>query len=186
MIINKGRNIDLIVQGGIFPALNIINLEHRITEADLLFLCQNSAIVPRDRASLWAKGLYYGFEEKFIESTHILPFQIEHWIRTELKARNHKTTTLKDGIETEHGLSKLLEHERISEVLNDDLLFELKAILTDHIGSNFRNKVAHGLMESREGLTTHPIYLWWLCLKLVIQTFLWRKNEMTTDSDQKM
>lgn len=182
MINNKLNHVGLIVQGVIFPALSVITLEHRITEADLLFLCRNSAIVPRDRAGLWAKGLYYGFEEKFIESTHILPFQVEHWIRVELKMRNHKTTVLKDGVETEKGLSTLLDDEHISEVLDENLLFELKAVLTDHLGPNFRNNVAHGLMDPREGLTAHPMYLWWLCLKLVVNNVPW-KPQPTGDND---
>lgn len=174
MMFNKTQHVGLIAQGVIFPALGVINEEHRITERDLVYLCQNSAVVPRDRAEIWAKGLYYGFEEKFIESTHILPFQVEHWIRVELKMRNHKTTVLKDGVETEKGLSTLLDDEHIAEVLDDNLLFELKAVLTDHLGPNFRNNVAHGLMDPREGLSAHPMYLWWLCLKLVVNNVPWK------------
>lgn len=181
MITSKMQHVGLIAQGVIFPALEVINLEHRITERDLEYLCQNSAVVPRGRAGIWAKGLYYGFEEKFIEATHILPFQVEHWIRVELKMRNHKTTVLKDGVETEKGLSTLLDDDRISEVLDDNLLFELKAVLTDHLGPNFRNNVAHGLMDPREGLSAHPLYLWWLCLKLVVNNVPW-KPQPNSDS----
>lgn len=185
MMFNKTQHVGLIAQGVIFPALSVINEEHRITERDLVYLCQNSAVVPRDRAGLWAKGLYYGFEEKFIEATHILPFQVEHWIRVELKMRNHKTTVLKDGVETEKGLSTLLDDEHISEVLDNNLLFELKAVLTDHLGPNFRNNVAHGLMDPREGLSAHPMYLWWLCLKLVVNNVSWKPQPVSDSKSEE-
>ncbi len=174
MMESKMQHIGLVVQGVIFPALRVINQEHRITERDLLFLCQNSSVAPRDRAGLWAKGLYYGFDQKFLESTHILPFQIEHWIRMELKSRHHKTTVLKDGVDTEKGLSTLLDDAHISEVMDENLLFELQAVLTDPLGPNFRNNVAHGLVGENIGLTVHSMYLWWLCFKLVINNVAWK------------
>ena len=151
------------------PALQIVNLEHRLTEEDLFRFCQESTAIPINREELWAKGLYFGFEHYFLSSTHLLAPQVEHFVRTQMKQSGLKTTTLDSkDIETENGLSALMDHPDINKVFDQNLAFELKALLADSLGSNLRNKVAHCLLEAGEAMSSYGVYFWWLCLRLVI------------------
>ncbi len=167
----------LALQGNIIPAFQQIIIEHRITKSFLQNICNNSSIVPRNRVNLWVEGLYFGFEQNFLVSTHLLIPQVEHLIRILLKQISVKTTTLDgDGIETEKGLSKLLEEVRLEEVLDKNIIVELEILLSNQIGYNLRNNVAHGLLEGTFN-TTESIYFWWFCLKLVVNnSFLISEN----------
>lgn len=164
-------NLSLIVRGMIVPAYQQVILEHRITKNHLWDICLSSTIIPKNRIDLWVEGLYYGFENNFVVSSHLLVPQIENMIRFFMKEKDIKTTTLgNDGIETENGLTTLLNNENITDVIDESLVFELKALLTEQIGSNLRNNIAHGLVTSHILASKYSVYFWWLCLKLVINS----------------
>jgi len=169
MVQNYNLEIELITKALIIPAFQQLLFEHRITKDNLYTLCSTSSIIPLNRTVFWIEGLYFGFENNFIVSTHLLIPQIEHLVRVMMKEKDIKTSTIsKDGIETENGLSTLLDNERITEVLDENILFEFKALLTEQIGKNLRNNIAHGLCEVNTLRSIHSIYFWWLCLKLVL------------------
>jgi hypothetical protein len=169
--------LGLIIQGSVIPAFEQFTKEHLIRKEYLISLCANAAVVPRDRALIWAEGLYFGFERNFLVSTHLLIPQIEHLIRVILKQENIQTTILDpQGIETEKGLSKLFEEEKLNDLIGKDLLFDLKSLLTDNMCYNLRNNVAHGLSEQFTFRSTESVYLWWLCFKLVTNSSPLIKN----------
>jgi len=167
MIQSYDLEIDLVTKASVIPAFQQLLFEHRVTKDDLYSLCSTSSIIPAYRTVFWIEGLYFGFENNFIVSTHLLIPQIEHLVRVKMKEKGIKTSTIKDGIETENGLSTLLDNEKITEVLDENILFEFKALLTKQIGKNLRNNIAHGLCEVNTLRSVHSIYFWWLCLKLV-------------------
>ena len=176
MVQHYGLQVGLIVQAKILPALHVINAEHQITESILAELCRSSHIIPQEREGLWAKGLFFGFDNDFIVSTHLLTPQLEHLVRILMKQNGIKTTTLdSNGIETENGLSTLLGNPDIGKTMDKNLIFEFKALLADPIGPNLRNEVAHGLIEADGAMSVYAIYLWWLCLRLGIKTILWKR-----------
>jgi len=180
MVRYYGRHIGLVVQANILPALEVINAEHRLPERTLLSLCHSSHVIPPGREVLWAKGLFFGFERDFVVSTHLLIPQLEHLVRMILKQGGLKTTTLDSkGIETENGLSTLLDNPDIEKLVDKNLFFELKALLSDAAGPNLRNEMAHGLLEADRAESVYAIYLWWLCLRLVINTITWKQAEIT-------
>ena len=128
MVRNYERHIGLVVCASILPALELINAEHRLSERTLLSLCRSSHVIPPNRETLWAKGLFLGCERDFVVSTHLLIPQVEHFVRMILKQGGLKTTTLDSkGIETENGLSALLDNPDIEKVMDKNLIFEFKA-----------------------------------------------------------
>ncbi|OGV47444.1 MAG: hypothetical protein A2X46_14070 [Lentisphaerae bacterium GWF2_57_35] len=176
MLQRYNQRIELVTQACILPALQATNLEHRITEKQIFELCGLSHVVPHGRELLWAKGIYAGFENDFIASTHLLIPQIEHFVRMRLKHAKAKTSTLNsEGIETENGLSTLLDIPEAEQILGKDLLFEFKALLTDSTGPNLRNEVAHGLIEADSARSLYAIYSWWLALRLLINSIPWKR-----------
>lgn len=173
MMSNYHMHVSLTVSGAIFPALKIINAEHKITYQSLIELCRISAAVFDDRVLIWAKGLYAGFENDFMVAVHMLTPQIEHYVRMKLKQNGVKTTTTdQSGIETENGLSTLLGNDAITNVLDENTVFELKAIFTESLGFNLRNDIAHGLVDSNVGYTYPAVYAWFFCLKLVLSEIM--------------
>ena len=184
MVQDYGMLIGIIVQGWINPALAILSIEHRLREIDFLGMVQQSPIVPPGRKRIFAKALFSGYDGDFITAIHILIPQIEHMVRFHLKNSGGKTTTLNsNGIETENGLSTLVELPEMKAVFGEDLSFEIKALFCDAIGPNLRNQLAHGLLDDRACNSTHGAYAWWLGLKIVFNTF-WNAARRTAEPPQ--
>ena len=159
--------VELAVDCRILPAFWQILEEHRVSMSCIYNICRNSSVVPADRADIWAQGLYYGFDRNFLVSSHLLIPQIEHLARILLQQEKIPTTTVdKNGVESEKSINSLLQESKIYELLGRDLTEELKFLLTEPIGLNYRNKICHGLVGGSP--SDADIYIWWLCLRLVV------------------
>lgn len=182
MIRDYGILVSIVVQGDIWPALEVLLLEHRLREVDFIELARHSPIVPKDRAGLFGKALFAGYERDFVTSLHLLVPQIEHMVRVHLKQAGATTTTIdKNGIQNENGLSTLMELPEADEVFGKDLTFELRSLFCDAFGPNLRNELAHGLMDEDGCHSPFAIYAWWLALRLVVNT--WWNAARKTPSD---
>ena len=174
--------LSLIVQGFIWPALEILHLEHRLREADFISIANLSPFVPQGRDRLFGKALFAGYERDFVVALHTLIPQIENMVRSHLKSRDVKTTVLdSNGIENEIGLSSLMELPETKDVLGEDLTFEFRALFCDAFGPNLRNELAHGLLDNEAFESINAIYAWWLTLKIVFNTFL---NSQSVQSEK--
>lgn len=164
--------IGLVVFGRIVPALETMAIEHRLQEKDFIMLCNQSSIVPPSRAYAFGKALFAGYDLDFDTALHKLVPQIENMVRYHLKAAGAVTTTLDiEGLETEKGLSSLLELPQAVQVFGENLIFEMIALFCDSQGPNIRNNLAHGLMESKDFQSAHAIYAWCLALRIVFNVF---------------
>lgn len=179
-----GILVSLVVQGDIMPALHVLLAEHRLTQGDFIVLARQSPIVPKDRAGLFGRALFAGYDLDFITSIHLLVPQIEHMVRVHLKAAGARTSNIdKAGIENENGLSTLMELPEVQQVFEENLAFELRALFCDPFGPNLRNVLAHGLLDEDACSSIYAIYAWWFALKLVFNTF-WnahRKQDASAD-----
>lgn len=184
MIRDYGIMVGILVQGDIWPALEVLLLEHRLREADFIDLARHSPIVPKERAGLFGKALFAGYERDFVTALHLLIPQIEHLVRVHLKQAGAKTANLdKDGIENENGMSTLMDLPESEQVFGKDLAFELKSLFCDSFGPNLRNELAHGLLDEDACHSPFAIYAWWLALRLTFNTW-WNAahaNEVVED-----
>lgn len=161
-------NLSIIVNGTIIPALDQIIMEHRITKDDMEALCFYSSIIPRSYNSSVANALWYGFERDFRTAIYLLCPQIENIIRQRLKSVGVNTTiTDENGITQEVGMGTLLNFDSATDLLGDNLVFELKAIFTEALGYNLRNNIAHGLLDDDSSNSEACVYAWWLVLKII-------------------
>ncbi len=184
MIRDHGIQVSIVVHGYIWPALESLLLEHRLREADFVELARNSPIVPKERAGLFGKALFAGYERDFITALHILIPQIEHLVRVHLKMAGAKTTNLdRDGIQNENGMSTLLSLPEAEKVFGKDLIFEFTSLFCDAFGPNLRNELAHGLLEEDACHSPSGIYAWWLVFRMT--TNAWynaaHDNEVSED-----
>ena len=153
------------------PALEVLHIEHRLREIDFVGIASQSPIIPPGREKLFGKALFAGYEKDFISSLHMLVPQIENMVRWHLKSQGVKTTTLDSkGIESENGLSTLMEIPEATKIFGEDWAFELKALFCDPVGPNLRNEIAHGLLDYDAFWSVHVVYAWWLSLKMVLST----------------
>jgi len=172
MVKQYSMELGLVVLGYIWPALEVLALEHRLRESDFVAIASESPIVPEGRERLFGKALFAGYEKDFVAALHLLVPQIEHMVRWHLKAAGIKTTNLdKDGVENENGLSALMELPEVMQIFGEDLSFELKALFCDAFGPNLRNVLAHGLLDDDACQSPYAIYAWWFGLKLLFKAF---------------
>ena len=162
----------LIAQASILPALQVIVEEPTLQTAHLIQLARRSPIVPIGRKALFGKALAFGFDYDFATALQLLTPQIENLVRTHLKQAGVSTSHLdQDGIETENGLSALIDLPEVPSIFGEDLAFEIKALFCDQMGPNLRNNVAHGLFEDQQTVSPDSVYAWWLGFKLVFNIF---------------
>lgn len=182
---NYARRIELVVKGAIVPGLQAFNQEHCIRERELLPFVSDSAAVPPGREVFFAKGLAAGFEWDFMTSSHLLVPQLEAFLRYHIKGRGGDTTVLSpEGIQTEASMGTLLEMEETADILGPRITFLFDAFLVNSHGVNFRNIQAHGLMGESTAGSAHSVFVWWLCLYLVVFPF-WSvgKNQKEPQSE---
>ena len=174
-----GINMGLVVQGQVIHALGTLLQEHQVTEGECCDMVAAAGLVEPDRVYVVGKALFAGFEQDFLAALHLLVPQVEAMVRLHLKRFGGKTTTLSlEGIETENGLSTLVELPQMHEAFGDNLTFELKAVFCDPLGPNLRNELAHGLLDSNVGNTPAAVYAWWFMFRMVFSA-LWQRQFAT-------
>ncbi len=185
MVRDYGILVSIIVQGDIWPALEVLLLEHRLCVEDFIGLARQSPIVPKDRTELFGRALFAGYDRDFVTALHLLIPQIEHMVRVHLKQAGAKTTNLdKDGIENENALSTLMDLPEANVVFGKDLAFELRTLFCDAFGPNLRNELAHGLLDADACHTPFAIYAWWLGFRLVFNTW-WNAARKDSASEEE-
>ena len=172
MVKEYTADVVIFVQGSILPALEVINLEHRLHEADLVWLAEQSPIVPRGRARFFGKALFAGFDQDFVGALHLLIPQFEAMVRFHLQGVGAVTTHLgTEGIENEKGLSALVKFPEMVRVFGEDLSFEITALFCHQLGPNLRNQLAHGLLSYGACESFASVYAWWFGLRIILANF---------------
>ncbi len=142
-------------------------IEHNPSIRIILELVRNNPFVPPGREPIFAQGLLSGLQGDFVTSLHLLLPQVENSIRYVLSANGIITSGLNsEGIQEEFDLNRLLQMPETSQIFEEDLIFGLKGTLISRAGGNFRNRLAHGLLDYDHFLTYDAVYVWWLILKL--------------------
>lgn len=160
------HNID--VQGVIEPARRQLLQEHNVKLGDILSLVKYSPFVPENREQIFARGLYAGMTGDFVVAVHLLIPQIENSIREILEQKGIAVSKVDDqGIQNERDLNDILYEPVLKEVLGEDIVFDLQGLLIERHGSNFRNRLAHGLVSDDGFYIVEVPYLWWLILRIV-------------------
>lgn len=176
MVKLHAQRASLMVQGVFWPALTRLSSEHHLTIDDFAAIVRESAVVPADRTRLFAVGLHFGFQGNFQSALHLLTPQIENLVRVHLQSAGVTTSTISaDGIETENGLSALMESDAADRVFGDEVAYEIRAVFCDPDGPNLRNQVAHGLLTWEAAGSVESAYAWWFALKLVYLQF-WNRT----------
>ena len=142
-------------------------VEHNFELHDLLELTTNHPFIPPERELIFARGFQAGFHGDFLKALHLLVPQVENSLRFLLNHQGVVTSKLSsEGIQEEMDLNALLEMPEIKEILGKNLVFDLQGTLTSRFGYNFRNLMAHGLLDQQSFHSYPGIYIWWLLLRI--------------------
>ena len=186
------RRQQVTVFGLILPALEQINLDHHIRPNDLIEIVTNSPFVPPDRQHIFLRGLYHGFTLDFMVASSLLVPQIENSLRYVLQQQGVIVSTLDpEGIQEEYPLGRLLYGiPEVKGIFGEDLVFDLQGLLLERFGSNFRNRLAHGLVTDNQYMSPASAYAWGLVLHLCCVPLLARQstrqnNDTNSDDNQE-
>ena len=126
---------------------NTLLLRHDITEYDFESFLTNNPFIPPNRISIIRKALWYGFIGKWEESMYLLVPQFENCFRHFLENVGVIVTLIdEDIVQQERTLSSLLHLPEFKKVFGEAHLFQIKALLSENKGFNFRNRLSHGLI----------------------------------------
>lgn len=158
----------LLANVAVVHASSLVRNRCEPTLNDLLALTRASPVVPEGHEWSLARGLLAGLEHDWEEAAIFLIPQAEPFVRAAFKRHNINTLAIKEDVEQEKSLSELLSHEDINQVFHEDIVMELKAILTHRSGHNLRNLFGHGLIRDEHLASTATIVLWWTLLRLIM------------------
>lgn len=166
-IANMYRSV--FVHGWIDTGRRVILREHRVTEQSLSELLKGVPFVPDSRIQIFARGLVAGFFADFLVASHLLVPQLESSLRSILESIEIPTTRIdSDGDSKVLTLVDLLSDDHIKDLLGTDLSEDLSGLLIDQLGDNYRNRLAHGLMNENEFYSDTSCYVWFMVLMLCL------------------
>lgn len=147
-------------------AVNTIYEEHTPRREDLFFVANSSPWVVQDHEEIVVRGLLAGLYHEWMTSAHLLVPQFEASIRSVMERQGVIVANLEDGVEQDRTLGALLDLPECGALLGGGLVFELRGLLLEKTGFNFRNTLAHGLLTDRECYSVPAVLSWWLMLRL--------------------
>jgi hypothetical protein len=138
-------------------------------------LISNSHFVPQDRISIYERAIISGFEGDLLLFSHLIVPQIENSVRTIFGMNRLKITSVSPlGIQQEKDLNQLLSDINAEKIFGKDLLWEMRSLLIEKTGPNFRNRICHGLMSTEDANGSFSVFLLWLTVYLI---FGFKKKE---------
>jgi hypothetical protein len=112
-----------------------------------------SPVFRTERKELIHAGLVAHFGGDYVKAVHVLLPQIEEACRVLLGLLGEPVTRVKGqnrGILHQKNLNEILDEAALLKALKEDAVLYLKALLTEPIGLNVRNRLCHGLMSAVE------------------------------------
>lgn len=151
----------------IVPASQQICSEHNVTLEDLTFIVCENPLIPKGREPLYAKGLIAGLQGDLVIAAHLLIPQLENSLRYILK-QNGAIVSKMETIQDNLLLHEVLVLPELRQILTENIIFALRGLLVERMGSNLRNEICHGLFDYDRFFTPELVYFWWLTLYLCL------------------
>lgn len=148
--------------------LYMMNQKFELNESNLRFLVDNNIFVPQDRKGAFLKGLVAGFNYDYLTSMSVLMPQVENAIREMARKLDILTDKFdNEGIQEYLSLGSIINRLEDSELLEEDMIFNLRLFYAGELGYDMRNNVAHGLLSDDElDRSIQSMAVWWYTLRL--------------------
>lgn len=143
------------------------NFEFDLKNID--FIAINNLLIPSSRQDTVAFAIYLGLTGRIYESLQILVIQMEECFRNLAKMLGGVPYVFDDdGTSDVKTIGSLLEMEEIIDVVDEDIVFCFKGLLNEKAGSNFRNQIAHGILDRYDAERGDGIYLFCAIMKFLM------------------
>lgn len=165
-----GSQLSMEWQACLWPAYRVLREEHEVEDGDYYSIVAQSDFVPENRRFMFARGLKAGFEGDFQTAASLLLPQIENAVRIHLKKHGCDTfrRDVSKEVDSEVGLSKLVERDEMSLLFDEELRFEMRVLYGSPPNYNLRNQYAHGLVDDCSGCAMTDFLVWYNALRLVV------------------
>lgn len=151
------------------PGREQIENDHHPSFEDLFIIVRNNPFVPPGHEEIFLRGLYFGFNGDYVTSSHLLVPQIENSIRHVLETKGVDVSNLmSDGTQPLKILGSVLAMEETKAIFGSDMIFELRGLLIEKTGFDFRNRICHGFSSSIECNSAPGALVWWIVLRLCL------------------
>ncbi len=125
--------------------------------------------IPKSRVLQFKRGLMTGFKGDWISAVYILIPQLENSLRHLMQLAGYEMVKMdSDGIQQEKDLNAFIYSDEFQDIVGEDMAFQLQVILTDKIGLNLRNQIAHGLATDGTVLSEVGPFIWSMTLLLCL------------------
>ena len=104
-------------------------------------------IVSLERSKIIKKGIDEYMKNEYLISMHILTFQIEGILRDYLRSKGIDTFIFKNNESKELALGAITRKLGEHNYLSLDLLKYIESFLSEAVGTNLRNEIAHGTLR---------------------------------------
>ena len=144
------QNEEIYAQIALLQVLSIIRSKD-FSEESLNFVVKDNLLIPEGREDIFRTGLYLGFTGKYYEALHILAPQMENLFRRLAEnCGDVVVVSSKDGIQQAIPLGFIFDRENLKLCYDENILFTFQGLMEKKEGSNIRNLIGHGLMDSIE------------------------------------
>lgn len=167
---NANIERDLICGGIIYPALELIERDHHVSEKYVYEqIVAQSPFVPSSNIAIVSKGLWMGLMRDFVGATTILVPQLEECIRHVMQESGVRISTLgADEVEKYRHLPTILKLDEVRQTFGNDTVDDLSLLLVEPQGGNIRAAVAHGFIDDATCYGPECIFVWWHMLRLTL------------------
>ncbi|MCO5273573.1 MAG: DUF4209 domain-containing protein [Flavobacteriales bacterium] len=171
------------VQAFIEPARAQFTDEHNPSLQLLIPIVLYSNFVPESHANTLLRGLHAGFHGDWVLASYLIVPQLEASIRHCITVHGGDVTSIKeDGTQQNKTFRDLLLLPEAIKLFGNEMCFELRGLLVEESGWNYRNRLAHGMLDDAQNIGVPAILTWWLALKLCVDN-LELPQQPTENSD---
>lgn len=152
-------------------AVQLLNEHFDYSENDLEFIVKDNWIIPNGRKRIFQKALYWGLKGELYSALHILAPQVENLFRNiALELGSNMSTLNTQGVAEDKLLSSVFDDPLLNECYDEDILFTFKGLMNEKAGGNYRNKIAHGIIEEKECKEGSALYFLCATIKVLLLT----------------
>ncbi len=152
----------------ILQLINLINEKYPDINDLLNNIIEESSIIAENNKSLVKKGMIFCYNGDFDAGLSILIPQVEASVRELANMCGVPTYKLTQcNAEESNTLSFIINNKKFLEIIDEDIVFNLKSIFDSKYGLNLRNNFAHGHISNFNDYKN--VYAWWFYLLIIYQ-----------------
>lgn len=131
-------------------------------------LIENSVFVPPGKEEVFYRGIRAGIQSDSMVFMYLIVPQFENSIRYLFQVYGYKhLQTAADGTQKVKHLNNMMSDSAAEEIFGKDMLWEIKALISEPYGQHLRFDICHGVAKDSDLTSTRANCLLWLVIHLL-------------------